>query len=310
MNPTHASDAPTNQRPVDGAAAHAVEIRGLTKRYEETGPWAVDGLDLAVPRGSVFGLVGGNGSGKTTTLRTLLGLVRQDGGEAIVLGEDSRRLSKATRQRIGYLSEDEFPYDDIAIDDALQFVRGFFDEWDWDWGEHLIGHLGVDRRKRLDALSKGQRRIAELLLAVAPSPELLVLDDPAIGLDATVRRTVLWTLLEAVQERGATVLFSSHILQDVERVVDHVGVLQAGRLRVAGELDEVKERVRRVVLPKHAAPDAVDGELARAELGGEVAIVTERWDDEMARRFADATSVDRLNLEELFLALSGEEVQS
>ncbi|MCK5943919.1 MAG: ABC transporter ATP-binding protein, partial [Planctomycetes bacterium] len=244
MNPTHASDAPTNQRPVDGAAAHAVEIRGLTKRYEETGPWAVDGLDLAVPRGSVFGLVGGNGSGKTTTLRTLLGLVRQDGGEAIVLGEDSRRLSKATRQRIGYLSEDEFPYDDIAIDDALQFVRGFFDEWDWDWVEHLIGHLGVDRRKRLDALSKGQRRIAELLLAVAPSPELLVLDDPAIGLDATVRRTVLWTLLEAEQERGATVLFSSHILQDVERVVDHVGVLQAGRLRVAGELDEVKERAR------------------------------------------------------------------
>lgn len=290
------------------ASADAVVIRGLTKRYGSEDAYAVDGLDLTVPRGSVFGLVGGNGSGKTTTLRTLLGLVLQDGGEARVFGEDSRRLSKAVRKRIGYLSENEFPYDDVAIVDALQFVRGFFDEWDWDWVEHLVERLGVDQRKRLDDLSKGQRRLAEVLLAVAPSPELLVLDDPAIGLDPSVRRSVLWTLLEAVQERGTTVLFSSHILQDVERVVDHVGILQNGRMRIAGEIDEVKERVRRVVLPKDAAPDAIDGELCREELGSEVAIVTGAWDDALAERYAGATTVDRLNLEEMFLSLEGQEM--
>jgi len=288
----------------------AVEIRGLTKRYRSNEGYAVDGLDLTVPRGSVYGLVGGNGSGKTTTLRTLLGLTQQDSGEARVFGEDSRRLSKAVRKRIGYLSEDEFPYDDIAIVDALQFVRGFFDVWDWDWVDHLVEQLGVDRKKRLDGLSKGQRRLAELLLAVAPSPELLVLDDPAIGLDPSVRRSVLWTLLETVQERGTTVLFSSHILQDVERVVDHVGILQDGRLRVCGEIDEVKERVRRVVLPKHAAPASIDGELSREELGTEVAIVTGNWSEALAERFAEATAVDRLNLEEMFLSLKGAEVSS
>jgi len=292
------------------ASANAVEIRGLTKRYSSGGPFAVDGLDLTVPRGSVFGLVGGNGSGKTTTLRTMLGLLRQNGGEAIVLGDDSRRLSKATRKRIGYLSEDEFPYEDIAVVDALQFVRGFFDTWDWDWVDHLIERLGVDRKKRLDNLSKGQRRLAELLLAVAPSPELLVLDDPAIGLDPSVRRSVLWTLLETVQERGTTVLFSSHILQDVERVVDHVGILQDGRMRICGEIDDVKERVRRVVLPKEAAPDAISGELCREELGSEVAIVTGGWNEELAEQFRSATAVDRLNLEEMFLSMSGEEVSS
>jgi ABC-2 type transport system ATP-binding protein len=292
------------------ASADAVVIRGLTKRYGSDDDFAVDGLDLTVPRGAVFGLVGGNGSGKTTTLRTLLGLVRQDGGEATVFGEDSRRLSKAVRQRIGYLSENEFPYDDIAIVDALRFVRGFFDAWDWDWVDHLVERLGVDRRKRLDGLSKGQRRLAEVLLAVAPSPDLLVLDDPAIGLDPSVRRSVLWTLLETVQERGTTVLFSSHILQDVERVVDHVGILQNGRMRVAGEIDDVKERVRRIVLPKHAAPTQIDGELCREELGSEVAIVTGSWTEALAARYADATAIDRLNLEEMFLSLAGEEVSS
>ena len=104
------------------ASADAVVIRGLTKRYGSEDVYAVDGLDLTVPRGSVFGLVGGNGSGKTTTLRTLLGLVLQDGGEARVFGEDSRRLSKAVRKRIGYLSENEFPYDDVAIVDGGTIV--------------------------------------------------------------------------------------------------------------------------------------------------------------------------------------------
>tara|TARA_R110002072_G_scaffold162687_3_gene314847 strand:- start:35528 stop:36520 length:993 start_codon:yes stop_codon:yes gene_type:complete len=306
MNPTSSIEASLAGAPSTSMTGNAVEIRGLTKRYGSSADLALDGLDLTVPRGSVFGLVGGNGSGKTTTLRTMLGLNLQDSGEALVFGEDSRRLSKATRQRIGYLSEDEFPYDDIAVVDALQFVRGFFDEWDWDWCDHLVERLGVDRRKRLDGMSKGQRRLAEVLLAVAPSPDLLVLDDPAIGLDPSVRRSVLWTLLETVQERGTTVLFSSHILQDVERVVDHVGILHQGKLRVAGELDEIKERVRRVILPGHSAPEILEGELGREQLGSEVAIVTSSWSEALADRFADAISVDRINLEEMFLAMSGE----
>ena len=282
----------------------AVQIRGLCKTYLDADGPALDHLDLVVPTGAVYGLIGANGSGKTTTLRTLLGLARQSDGEALVFGEDSRRLSRATRQRLGYLAEGEFPYDDMPLLDALQFVRGFFDAWDWDWCEHLIERLGVDRNKRLDNMSKGQRRLAELLLTVAPGPDLLVLDDPALGLDPAVRRSVLWALLETVNERGATVLFSSHVLQDVERVVDHVGILQAGRLRVGGELDAVKERVRRIVVPAEAAPDVVDGELGRQAFGNEVAIVTCAWSEGMAEQFTVATAVDRLNLEELFLAMS------
>ena len=153
-------------------------------------------------------------------------------------------------------------------------------------------------------MSKGQRRVAELCIAVAHKPDLLVLDDPAVGLDASVRRELLWTLLETVQEQGSTVLFTSHVLQDVERVVDHVGILCRGRLLMAGPIDDLKARVRRLVLPQEEAPDTLEGEIHREQHGRDVVIVTERYSPEIESRFAGSES-SPMNLEDIFLAVAG-----
>jgi len=281
---------------------NAITASFLSKDFY--GDRVVDGLELSIPTGSIYGLVGRNGAGKTTTLRMLLGLLTPTSGTASLLGESSMELSKGTRQRIGFLSEDEFPYDDIAFTDVLRFVSGFFEQWDWSWCEHLIARLGIDASKRLDRMSKGQRRVAELCIAVAHKPDLLVLDDPAVGLDASVRRELLWTLLETVQEQGSTVLFTSHVLQDVERVVDHVGILCRGRLLMAGPIDDLKARVRRLVLPQEEAPDTLEGEIHREQHGRDVVIVTERYSPEIESRFAGSES-SPMNLEDIFLAVAG-----
>lgn len=282
-----------------------IETESLTKSFGER--TALDALDLTVPAGSIFGLVGRNGAGKTTTLRLLLGLLEPTSGAARLFGEDARSLGKATRQRIGYLSEEPFPYGDLAFSDAVQFVSGFFTEFDWTWVDHLCERLRVDKAQRLDKMSKGQRRIAELLLAVAHQPELLILDDPAVAVDATVRRDVLWTLLETVQEQGSTVVFSSHILQDVERVVDRVAILRAGKLELAGDLDDLKGRVRRLVLPSSALQlsEPLPGEVRRESLGSEVAVVTTAFAEGMEKRWPGA-QVQPMNLEEIFLAITAD----
>lgn len=271
----------------------------LCVSYDREEP-VLKALDLRVPQGAVYGLIGRNGAGKTSALRAMLGLVAPSAGRVTVFGEESRAMSKAARRRIGYLAEGEFAYDDVPFLDLLRFLSGFYERWDWGWCKHLAERLRVDESKSLDSLSKGQRRIAELLLAVAHKPDLLVLDDPALGLDAGVRRELLWTLLETVQEQGTTVLFSSHILQDVEQVVDHLAILDQGRLRLAGSFAEIQERFRRLVLAREGAPEHVAGEISRAVRGQEVQIVTQAFDPGMLQRLPVRDS-GRLSLEEIFL---------
>ncbi len=276
-----------------------IEALGLTKRHDTA--YAVRGLDLSIPEGCVFGLIGRNGAGKTTTLNMLLGLLAPTVGEARIFGENARSMSKACRQRIGYLSEEPFPYDLLFID-ILRFLSGFFDEWDWAWCDGLMRRLGVAGNKRLDEMSLGQRRIAELVIAVAHKPDLLILDDPAVGLDAAARKDMIWTVLELAKEERRTIVFSSHILQDVERVVDRVGIIEEGELRVTGSLDEIKERTRRIIMPVAEAPASIEGEILRETRGRDVVIVTESFREEMTHLLGHA-EIERMNLEEIFVAM-------
>ncbi len=287
-----------------------VEVRGLRKLLGSTE--AVRGLTLALEPGSVFGLIGPNGSGKTTTLKCLLGLLRPDGGECRVLGEDSRALSRGCRQRIGYLSEKPFPWQDLAVPDLLRFVASLFERWDAARVEALARRMGVALDRPLQAMSFGERRRAELFLALAPDPEVLVLDDPWLGVDARVRRDFLLLLLEESRERGRTVLFTSHILTDVEKVADRVAILVEGAPRVLDDLDALKARVRRVVveLRPGAAPEDVvlPGEVSRTVADGVVTVVTEAWSPALEARLAERCGrvvVEPLNLEAAFIELTG-----
>ena len=307
------SGSATSGGPAGGAGTADVAVRatGLAKRMGKTD--AVRDVSFEVPFGSVFGLLGRNGAGKTTTIRMLLGLLRPDAGRSWVLGEDSLELPRGTRQRIGYLSEESFPYDDLSLPRTLEFVAGFFPEWDWDRSEALLRRFAVPDDRPLSELSAGERRKAELVLVLAQSPDLLVRDDPAAGLDTVVRRDFLWAALEVAREEGKAVLFTSHVLTDVERVADTVAFLDEGRIRLVAELDDLKSRMKRITVEGGVPQRAeihVPGEIARRGRKQDLTLVTDRFDPRVvdALRASHAgVVVEDLNLEEIFVEVLGTE---
>jgi ABC-2 type transport system ATP-binding protein len=223
----------------------AIRTHRLTKYYG--GRKVVDGLDLRVPRGSVYGLLGRNGAGKSTTLKMLAGLVHPDHGRAELLGEDVAALSPKTRARIAYLAEGHPLYAWMTVRDAVAFAASFYPNADRRLAEQILDHFGLPPKAKIGKLSKGQRAQVSLALAVAPDPELLILDDPTLGLDTNVRRDFLESMIQIIQRRGRTILFSSHVLGDVERVADRVGVMIDGVLRVDCPAEHFKRSVRKVV---------------------------------------------------------------
>jgi ABC-2 type transport system ATP-binding protein len=203
---------------------------------------------LKVPRGCVYGLLGRNGAGKSTLLKMLMGFVQPDYGEIRLLGEDLPRLSSEIRSRIAYLAEGHPLYTRMSIGQIIDFTKAFYRHWDDALVDEVLDHFQLSRKQRVGSLSKGQRAQVSLTLALAPDPELLVLDDPTLGLDTGVRRDFLESMIQLIQRRGRSILFSSHILGDVERVADRVGVMVDGVLRADCPTDEFKAAVRKVIV--------------------------------------------------------------
>ncbi len=220
---------------------NVIETSGLTKYYGAKA--AVDQLSLTVPRGSVFAFLGRNGSGKTTTIRMLLGLETATRGTARVLGCDSQTLTPEMRNRIGYLTESHFAYGWMTIDECERFQSGGFRQWNRELFDAVIRHFGLSRSARVRHLSRGERAGVSLAMTLAPEPELLVLDDPALGLDPVARRALLEAILFVTRDDRRTVFLSSHLLDDVERVADHIAILDGGVLRVLCPAEEFRRRV-------------------------------------------------------------------
>jgi ABC-2 type transport system ATP-binding protein len=228
------------------ADAPAIEARGLT-RYFGTRPVVRD-LDLSVPRGSVFALLGRNGSGKTTTIRMLLGLLAPTRGSSSVLGRDSSRLRPEDRARVGYLAEGHFAHGWMRVRECARFQAGCFPRWNARVFDSVAAHFSLDPAARVRSLSRGERAGLCLALTLAPEPEVLVLDDPALGLDPVARRSLLEALLAVTRAGDRTVLLSSHLLDDVERVADHIAIIDRGVLRVHAPVEAFRERVGRWTL--------------------------------------------------------------
>jgi ABC-2 type transport system ATP-binding protein len=223
----------------------AIKTHRLTKYYGKRK--VVDNLDLRVPRGGVYALLGRNGAGKSTTLKMIAGMVRPDYGRIELLGEDGETLSSATRARIAYLAEGHPLYTGMTIRQAVAFTTSFYTNADRQLVEQILDHFALSPKAKISRLSKGQRAQVSLALAIAPDPELLILDDPTLGLDTNVRRDFLESMIQIIQRRGRTILFSSHVLGDVERVADRVGVMIDGVLRVDCPAEHFKSSVRKVV---------------------------------------------------------------
>jgi ABC-2 type transport system ATP-binding protein len=237
-----------------------VEVAGLSRRFGRT--LALDCVSLEVPRRVVFGLVGENGAGKTTLIKHLLGLLKAQTGTVRVFGLDPASEPVGVLARVGYLSEDRDLPDWMRLSELLRYLRAFYPSWDDGFAEDLRRQFDLDPRARIKTLSQGQRARVGLLAALAYRPELLVLDEPSTGLDPIVRREILSAIIRTIAEEGRTVLFSSHLLDEVERVSDQVALIDRGRIVLCEPLDAIKASHRRLTLrfdESLAAPPALLG---------------------------------------------------
>jgi ABC-2 type transport system ATP-binding protein len=285
---------------------NVVETFGLTKHYD--GKRVVDSLNLCIPAGSVYGLLGRNGAGKSTTIKMLLGMVHPDSGRAELLGQNVKHLSNDARARIAYLAEGHPIYGWMTVDEAVRFTRSFYSCWNDVLVDQVLDHFELSPRKKLRRLSRGQQAQVSLALAVAPDPELLILDDPTLGLDTVVRRDFLESLIQIIQRQGRTILFSSHILGDVERVADRIGVMVGGVLRADCRTETFRESVRKIVLEFFGEPPdtlAVPGLVSSRQVGGNLELVLVGYDDSqreaVERLEPRSIEVLELNLEDAFI---------
>lgn len=214
-----------------------VETCGLGRSFGKTE--ALSNINLKLERGVVYGLVGANGAGKTTLIKHLLGLLRCQQGSVRVFGEDPVQKPQSVLSHIGYLSEERDIPDWMTIAEFCDYVHAFHQRWDEDYANELLKTFNLERDKRVNELSRGMRAQVALIGAVAHKPDLLVLDEPSSGLDAIVRKDILNAVIRTISEEGRTVLFSSHLLEEVERLSDHVVMIQEGRIIMDESLESL-----------------------------------------------------------------------
>lgn len=219
---------------------NVIEVRDLSRRFGET--QALDGVTFDIQPGLVYGVVGGNGQGKTTLIKHLLGLLRAKQGAVRVFGMDPVKQPAKVLERIGYLSEERDLPEWMRVDELLRYTSAFHPGWDAEYANELLDMFRLDGKKKVKDLSKGMRAQAGLIVAVAHRPELLLLDEPSTGLDAVVRKDILNEIIRAVADDGRTAIFSSHLLDEVELMSDHVLMIDQGQLVMQGALDEIKSR--------------------------------------------------------------------
>ena len=289
-----------------------IETRNLAHRYWRTE--ALHDLNLVVPEGSVFALLGPNGAGKSTTIKVLMNLLRPTGGDARVLGVDSRKLGERERAQIGYVSENQQLPSWMTVRQLLDYCRPFYPTWDVSLEKQLLGQFDLPEDRKLKALSRGMLMKAALLSSLAYRPKLLVLDEPFSGLDPLVREELLHGLLEVSGLGEWTVFISSHDIEEVERLADWIGVLEAGRLRFAETTDALLARFRRIEVTLQGGPaqlEKIPANWLDLERKGDLVRFVETHYDRTAterlcrERFPEAAVVAQpMALREIFISLA------
>ena len=285
-----------------------LSIERLSKSFDHK--LVLNGVDLILQPGTVLGLLGKNGSGKTTLLKCALGLLRASGGAATVFGDDAWDLSAETKARLGYVPQEVVSYPWMRVRHVIAYTAAFYPRWNQPLVDELCRRWNLPLDERVGPLSVGQLQTLGIVLALGHEPEFLVLDEPVASLDPEARRQFLRTLLELVDDPRRTVLFSTHITSDLERAATRIAILRDGRIVVNADLDELKDRVKRLTITApHDLPHdfTLPGSL-QCNVTGKVASVSfddfdERLVDDLRMRFNAEVDVIDLNLEEIVVEL-------
>jgi ABC-2 type transport system ATP-binding protein len=280
----------------------ALELMGLSKRFGKT--WAVDNLSLEIPRGSTFGLIGPNGAGKSTTIKMLMGMLRPTRGWAVVLGLDVLDQPVEVKQRVGYVPETHHIYRWMRVEQVIGFCRAAYRSWNDETCREMLGLFRLDPAKKVKHLSKGMLVKLALLIAVSHEPELLVLDEPMAGLDPVAREEFLDGVLRTICERGQTVLFSTHTLDDVQRLADTVGILYEGRLLVHRNIEELLAGMKRIraVLRDGATPGKPPaGTIWQRTEGREWLVTVDNFTPALVAQLREENPVDHVEVADMGL---------
>jgi ABC-2 type transport system ATP-binding protein len=222
-----------------------LQLKNITKAFSDKA--VLTNVNLTIEPGMVVGLLGKNGAGKSSLMRIALGLQQADAGEARCFNELSSALSIKSKAQLGYVPQQPFGYDGFKVKDALALHSSFYDQWDSELEQLWLSRFELDINHYVDKLSIGQRQSLALIMAMAYRPQLLILDEPVASLDPLTRREFMGDLFDLALESNSGILFSSHITTDLERVASHIALLKDGELVLFAEMDEVKEKTRKVI---------------------------------------------------------------
>lgn len=289
--------------------ANAISTVGLSYR---AGEFELMGLDINVPEGAVYGFLGPNGSGKSTTIKLLMGMLRPRSGEIHVLGASVPDSMPSILSRTGYVPERPHLYPSLTIGETMAYHAAFFSAWDERWATEMLDRFGLDRSRPIKRLSKGETGKLMILLALYQRPDLLILDEPTDGLDPVVRRDVMSAVVDYVAEAGATVFISSHLVHELERICNWVGVLDNGQLIAEMPMDAFKNEIKRLRVvdpPEHVidTPFSVLGKRSANGAGPGETWIVRGWEPSMSGYFdrvgATLRDVAHLDLEDGFVEL-------
>ena len=293
--------------PID-AGDFPVICRNIRKRYG--GRPILDGLNFSIPKGAVLGLVGANGAGKTTLMRILVGLLMPESGSATVLDEPALQLTDAAKTRLGYVPQQPEALNWMTVEGMLQFVGSFYPRWDSEYMWNSLMRWDIPPSQRLARLSPGERQRVALIRVLATCPELLILDEPASALDPVARRDFLREIALRAGEAGTTVLFSTHIVTDLERVASHVCFLHRGKLVLNTGMDDLKETHARLNVSREVAAtfsERLPGEIARRRRpdgGMSIVLVRDGLAPWPSAALVSGATLEAMNLEDLFIEIT------
>jgi ABC-2 type transport system ATP-binding protein len=283
-----------------------VNVKDLTKSYKNQS--VLEGLNLEVEQGDVVGLLGKNGAGKSTLLRSLLNISIVDSGQISIFGEQHNQLSSSNKARIGYVPQENDEISWLSVNDLINFRKQFYTTWSDEKVTELVTRWEIDLTKKIAELSPGQVQRVLIILALAPMPELLIFDEPAASLDPAGRRDFLKEILTLVSDENITVIFSTHITSDLERIANKVAILDKGQIRYFNDLDITKESVVQLTVHCKKEQDITIPYLLRGKLNsqgqyGVVSQLDQAWLAEMKEQKIEVT-INPMGLEDIFLELT------